>query len=97
MVRSAFKFYLIQEFERLKYNESYEIVIYLTNIGFTMKESLKIYNHYLEDSIRVINNNPYELIDTIDSINFSKIDSIKDKLNIKEADERRILALIISI
>ena len=79
----------------VKYNESFEIVVYLTNLGFNMKDALKIYNHYLNDTIRVIENNPYELIDTIDSINFNKVDSLKDKLNIKIDDEKRILALII--
>ena len=77
----------------LKYNESYEIVIYLTTIGFSMKDALKVYNHYLEDTKRVINDNPYELIDTIEGISFNKIDSLK--LNIDKKDERRILALII--
>ena len=81
----------------IKYNESFQIVVYLTNLGFNMKDSLKIYNHYLEDTIRVIENNPYELIDTIDSISFSKIDDIRSKINIKETDERRILALIIHV
>lgn len=80
-----------------KYNESFEIVVYLTNLGFNMKDSLKIYNHYLEDSVRVINNNPYELIDTIENITFSKIDEIRKKLDIKEDDDRRIKALIIHI
>lgn len=81
----------------IKYNESFEIVVYLTNLGFNMKDSLKIYNHYLEDTIRVIENNPYELIDTIDGITFIKIDELKNKINIKENDERRILALIIHV
>lgn len=81
----------------VKYNESFETVVYLTNLGFNMKDSLKIYNHYLEDTIRVIKNNPYELVDTIDCINFSKIDIIREKFDIKENDERRILALIIHV
>ena len=79
-----------------KYNESYETVVYLTNFGFNMKDALKIYNHYLEDTIRVIENNPYELIDTIDTITFNKIDSLRNKTNVKEDDERRLLALIIN-
>ncbi len=81
----------------IKYNESYEIVIYLTNFGFNMKDALKIYNHYLEDTIRVIENNPYELIDTIDGITFSKIDSLRNKTNVELNDERRIHALIIYV
>lgn len=79
-----------------KYNESYETVVYLTNFGFNMKDALKIYNHYLEDTIRVIENNPYELIDTIDTITFNKIDSLRNKTDVKEDDERRLLALIIN-
>lgn len=79
-----------------KYNESYETVVYLTNFGFNMKDALKIYNHYLEDTIRVIENNPYELIDTIDTITFNKIDSLRNKTGVKEDDERRLLALIIN-
>ena len=81
----------------IKYNESYEMVVYLTNFGFSMKDSLKIYNHYLEDTIRVIENNPYELIDTIDGITFTKIDALINKTNIQKDDERRILALIIYV
>ncbi len=81
----------------IKYNESFEMVVYLTNLGFNMKDALKIYNHYLEDSVRVIENNPYELIDTIDGITFSKIDELRKKINIDENDERRILALILYV
>ena len=81
----------------IKYNESYETVIYLTNLGFNMKDALKIYNHYLDDTIRAVENNPYELIDTIDSINFSKIDTLREKLKIEINDEKRILALILNV
>lgn len=81
----------------IKYNSSFETIVYLTGIGFSMKDSLKIYNHYLDDSKRVVENNPYELIDTIDTINFNKIDELKNKIDIKIDDERRILALIIHL
>lgn len=81
----------------LKYNESFETVVYLTNFGFTMKDALKIYNHYLEDTVRVIENNPYELIDTVDGITFNKIDELRKKTNISNDDERRLLALIMYV
>ena len=81
----------------IKYNESYEIVVYLTNFGFNMKDALKVYNHYLEDTIRVIENNPYELIDTVDGITFLKVDSLRNKTKVSVDDERRILALIINV
>ncbi len=81
----------------VKYNESFETVVYLTNFGFSMKDALKIYNHYLEDTIRVIENNPYELIDTIDGITFNKIDELRSKTKVLVDDERRVLALIIYV
>ena len=81
----------------LKYNESFETVIYLTNLGFNMKDALKIYNHYLDDTIRVIQNNPYELIDTIDGITFLKVDEFKEKIGINIDDERRVLSLILYV
>lgn len=81
----------------LKYNESFEVVVYLTNLGFSMKDALKIYNHYLEDTIRVIKNNPYELIDTVEGINFLKIDELRSKIGIDVNDEKRILALILYV
>ncbi len=80
----------------IKYNESFEVIVYLTNLGFNMKDSLKIYNHYLDDTIRVITNNPYELIDTV-KISFNKIDLLKKELKINDNDERRILSLIIYV
>ena len=81
----------------LKYNASFETVIYLTNFGFSMKDALKIYNHYLENTIKVVENNPYELIDTIDGITFTKIDSLREKTNVDINDERRLLALVIYV
>lgn len=80
-----------------KYNESFETVVFLTNFGFNMKDSLKIYNYYLDNSIKIVKNNPYELIDTIDTITFTKIDELRSKTNILANDERRILALIIYV
>lgn len=80
-----------------KHNESFETIVFLTNFGFNTKESLKIYNHYLEDTIRVVKENPYELIDTVETITFSKVDQLRDKINISVNDERRVLALIIYV
>lgn len=81
----------------LKYNASFETVVYLTNLGFNMKDALKIYNRYLDDTIRVIENNPYELIDLLQGITFLKVDTLRNKTNIEIGDERRLLALIIYV
>ena len=79
----------------IKYNESHATIVYLTNMGFSMKDSLKIYNLYKEDTIKNIENNIYDIIEDIDLIHFEKIDDIAKKLNYDKYDERRINALII--
>ena len=78
----------------LKYEESHKIVVYLTELGFTMKEALAIYNKYKDKTIIEIEYNIYNLIDNIDGINFIKIDSIAKNMNISLDDERRIEACI---
>ena len=78
-----------------KYNESYDTIIYLTNLGFTMKDSMNIYNHYKEITKYVVEENVYDLIDDIDDITFSKVEMVRKNLNIDDYDYRRIMALII--
>lgn len=79
-----------------KYEESHQMIVYLTDLGFNMKDALDIYNIYKKDTIANIEHNPYKLIEDAD-VNFVKVDEIALKFNIKENDERRIKACIIYI
>ena len=81
----------------LKYNESYNTIIYLNNLGFTNRDSMNIYNYYKDESINVINSNIYSIIDNIQEISFIKIDKIRNSLNIPDTDKNRILYGIIYI
>lgn len=82
--------------EILKNNtESHEDIVYLIDLGFTMKEALSIYNLYKSNTISVIENNIYSIIN--EDISFLKVDNIRNKLNIPDDDERRIKATIIYI
>ena len=74
-----------------KYEESHKTVIYLSELGFNMKDALTIYNLYKGDTIYKIEYNIYNLLDEID-IGFPKIDIIRHKLDIEDDDERRIKA-----
>ena len=56
------------------YEESHEIIVYLNDLGFTMRDSLVIYNKYKSNTIQIIENNIYRLIDDCDEINFKKVD-----------------------
>ena len=79
----------------LKYDESHQVIVYLTELGFNMKDSLEIYNKYKKNTLNIINDNIYRLIDDKLDISFLKIDEIGRKLNIDKLDDNRIEALII--
>lgn len=81
----------------VKYNESYDTIVYLSKIGFSIKDSMSIYNFYKDNTITILEDNIYDLIDTIDEITFSKIDDIRHNLEIPDDDENRIKAGIIYI
>lgn len=80
-----------------KYNEGYETIVYITKLGFTMKDSMLIYNRYKEITKEVINDNIYSIIDDIPEITFMKIESVRKNLNIDDMDSRRLVALVIYI
>jgi len=79
----------------LKYEQSHKTIVYLTELGFNMKDSLSIYNKYKENTISKIESNIYDLIDEVDGITFLKIDEISSNLSIDKLDSRRIKACII--
>jgi len=81
----------------MNYNESHNTIVYLTNLGFSMKDSLNIYNKYKSNTIQNIEYNIYMLLDDIDNVNFERLDEIAKNLNYDINDERRIEASIIYI
>ena len=81
----------------IKYEESHEIIIKLTELGFTMRESLSIYNTYKSNTIRIIENNIYRVIDDIDEISFVKVDAVALLLNDDKYNLNRLKACIIYI
>lgn len=78
------------------YQNTSNIVLELTKLGFEMKESLSFLNKYDNKILDTVNTNIYELIDT-DEMSFKKIDEIALNMGIEEDDDRRIKALIIHI
>ena len=83
---------------RLKdYENSYDSILYLTNLGFSAKEATQIYNYYKEDVIKVIEDNIYTLIDDINGMGFKRIDSIYLRNNDNLNDINRLKAVVIYI
>lgn len=78
------------------YQDTSNIVMELTKLGFEMKESLSFLNKYDNKILDTVNNNIYELIDS-DEMSFNKIDEIAINMGIEEDDDRRIKALIIHV
>ena len=81
----------------IKYEESHEVIVKLTELGFTMRDALNIYNAYKSNTIRIIENDIYRLIDDVDEITFTKVDSIALNLNEDKYNLNRIKACIIYI
>ena len=84
--------------EKLKeYESSYETIIYLTEKGFSTRDSMLIYNCYKNKTEDVIEENIYRLIKDINEINFKKVDTIAISNGISKDDIRRVKAAIIYI
>ena len=81
----------------MNYNESHNTIVYLTNLGFSMKDALNIYNKYKSNTIQNIEYDIYMLMDDIDNLNFEKLDEIAKNLNYEQTDERRIEASILYV
>ena len=77
-----------------KYEESHKTIVYLCDLGFTMKDALKIYNVYHDNTIPNLEHNIYRIIDEVEDISFIKIDKMFSKFNIDANDERRIKACL---
>ncbi len=75
----------------VKYQNSDEIVLYLTKLGFNVPDSMNLLNVYGLSIKAVIEENIYTLLDEVD---FKTLDRIYFNLN-DETDENRILACIV--
>lgn len=80
----------------LQNEESNHIMLYLTELGFSMKDALLIYHTYKSHTITKIEHNIYSLFDEM-NLSFLKIDSMRKKLDIQDNDERRLKACILYI
>ena len=78
-----------------KYEDSRKSVVELTNLGFSMNDAVEIFNHYKDNTLKVLEHNPYEMIDNVKNITFNKVDEISNNLEIDKFDSRRIEACII--
>ena len=75
-----------------KYEESHQTIARLIDLGFSMREALSIYNEYKTNTMKIIDNNIYQISYNLSDISFLKIDKAGYLLNIDSADDRRVKA-----
>ena len=85
-------------YNKLKeYESSYEVIMYLSDLGFNTKDSMLIYNKYQNKTKDIIEDNIYKLIDDINGMYFKKIDMIALNKGYSKDDINRIGAALIYI
>lgn len=80
-----------------EYESSYETVLYLSNLGFSTKDSMLIYNYYKDRVKEVIEEDIYQLEYSIYELNFKKIDRIALKNGTEKDSFVRVRAAILYI
>ena len=80
-----------------EYESSYEMILYLGNLGFSTRDSMIIYNFYKNKTKQTIEENIYQIIKDINDITYKKIDQIAIDMGIKPNDIIRVKAALIYI
>ena len=92
-LRSAVKKSII---DNLQANQGLDqVIIGLNDYGFGSNLISTIVDHYGENALHIISENPYQLAVEIDGISFKRADQVAAKLGIAGDDSRRIRAAII--
>ena len=82
-------------YEKLReYESSYEVIIYLDELGFSTRDSMIIYNTYKNKTRKIIDEDIYNIVDDINGLGFKKIDMIALKNGYDRDDIRRVKAAI---
>lgn len=81
----------------VKYEESHATIVKLTERGFNMRDALAIYNTYKNNTMRILENNIYRIIEDVDDISFTKVDEIALKSEEDKYNLNRIKACTVYI
>lgn len=80
-----------------EYESSYEIILFLTELGFSTKDAMIVYNFYKNKTKNIIDTNIYQIIEDIYNMTFKKIDAIALKSGLEKDAPIRVEASIIYI
>ncbi|WP_322513672.1 ATP-dependent RecD-like DNA helicase [Chloroflexus sp.] len=69
-----------------------DLMLLLQDLGLPTGVAVRIYKHYGDDALRVVQQEPYRLADEVDGVGFRTADAIAAGLGIARDDPRRIAA-----
>ncbi|MGM7683028.1 SF1B family DNA helicase RecD2 [Cytobacillus sp. Hm23] len=69
-----------------------QIMIALSQYGFGPQLSMKIYQVYKDETLQIIQNNPYKLVEDVEGVGFSRADELGYMLGISGNNPHRIKA-----
>jgi exodeoxyribonuclease V alpha subunit len=76
----------------MEYQGLEQIMVKLGEYGIGLTLSVQIYRHYYDQSMEILQNNPYKLIDDIEGIGFKRADLIGKAMGIEHDSPERIRA-----
>ncbi|WYJ95744.1 RecD/TraA family helicase [Enterococcus sp. DIV0212c] len=81
--------------ETIRLNHGMEqVIVGLNRYGFGSQLSFAIYQTYKEETLDVIHENPYQLVEDIEGIGFKRADNIAEQLGIGADSDKRVRAAI---
>ncbi|MDG0842612.1 ATP-dependent RecD-like DNA helicase [Staphylococcus equorum] len=72
--------------------ETEQIIIRLHDLGFGPKLAMAIYQAYLGETLKVVENTPYQLVYDVKGIGFNKADTLARNVGIQFNDDERLKA-----
>lgn len=81
--------------ETIRLNHGMEqVIVGLNRYGFGSQLSFAIYQTYKEETLDIIHENPYQLVEDIEGIGFKRADNIAEQLGIGADSDKRVRAAI---
>ncbi|MDI3094760.1 ATP-dependent RecD-like DNA helicase [Priestia megaterium] len=74
-----------------------EVMVKLTDLGFGPQLSMKIFQAYKQEALEIVRNNPYQLVEDIQGIGFSRADELGKRLGMATNHPDRLRAGILYV
>lgn len=73
-----------------KHREFADISLKLQHYGISTEQALKIYKEFGTNTVKILEENPYQIIGSVRGFGFEKADNLREKLGIAKEDPSRI-------